>query len=268
MRTLALSIGKCCLPSYRRSASPLAPSTARRSFRRRSTCALSFPPIPLPRPASPGPCPRPPYLSCNDEYPCAILDGRHYVHHVGEHASKTHAGQRRCFPPTLRQRPEGQVPAAGAASVAAYPSPSRPLARTRRRQRPEGRPLARTRRRQRPEGRPLARTRQAPAGPRVSLSSSQSNPGLSAMLRATSSTAPSATVVICTRDRAAVLDACLQAVARLRYPHFQVLIVENGPPDGRTQSVAQRHGALYLSSPRASASAGRAMMAPGPAPPS
>ena len=68
--------------------------------------------------------------------------------------------------------------------------------------------------------------------------SSPSNPGLSA------------TVVICTRDRAHELGDCLQAVARLRYPRFEVLVVENGPPDGRTEAVAEWHGARYLSCSR------------------
>ena len=60
----------------------------------------------------------------------------------------------------------------------------------------------------------------------------------------------SATVVICTRDGAHELDRCLQAVARLHYPRFEVLVVENGPPDARTQAVAEWHGARYLNSPR------------------
>ena len=60
----------------------------------------------------------------------------------------------------------------------------------------------------------------------------------------------SATVVICTRDRAHELGDCLQAVARLRYPRFEVLVVENGPPDARTQGVAEWHGARYLNCPR------------------
>ena len=60
----------------------------------------------------------------------------------------------------------------------------------------------------------------------------------------------SATVVICTRGRAHELGLCLQAVARLRYPNFEVLVVENGPPDAHTQAVAEWHGAGYLNSPR------------------
>jgi glycosyltransferase involved in cell wall biosynthesis len=53
-------------------------------------------------------------------------------------------------------------------------------------------------------------------------------------------------VVICTRGRAHELGDCLQAVARLRYPRFEVLVGENGPPDGRTQAVAEWYGGRYL----------------------
>jgi GT2 family glycosyltransferase len=63
--------------------------------------------------------------------------------------------------------------------------------------------------------------------------------------------------VICTRERAGRLDACLQSIACLAYPCFQVLVVENGPPDGRTRAVAERHGALYLNSPRVGLSRAR-----------
>ena len=60
----------------------------------------------------------------------------------------------------------------------------------------------------------------------------------------------SATVVICTRGRAHELGLCLQAVARLRYPRFEVLVVENGPADANTQALAECYGARYLHSPR------------------
>ena len=80
--------------------------------------------------------------------------------------------------------------------------------------------------------------RPAPVFQRLRLNRTPSNPALSA------------TVVICTRGRALELGHCLQAVARLRYPCYEVLVVENGPPDGHTQAVAERHGARYLNSPR------------------
>jgi GT2 family glycosyltransferase len=74
--------------------------------------------------------------------------------------------------------------------------------------------------------------------PGTKLSLSQSNPALTA------------TIVICTRNRAEELDACLHAIAQLHYPQYEVLVVENGPPDGRTRAVAEGHGVRYLSSPR------------------
>jgi O-antigen biosynthesis protein len=60
---------------------------------------------------------------------------------------------------------------------------------------------------------------------------------------------PSCTVVVCTRNRPEQLDVCLAAVARLEYPCFDVLVVDNAPSDGRTQAVAARHGARYLVEP-------------------
>ena len=40
---------------------------------------------------------------------------------------------------------------------------------------------------------------------------------------------PTCTVVICTRDRPAELNRCLEALAELDYPHFDVLVVNNAP---------------------------------------
>jgi glycosyltransferase involved in cell wall biosynthesis len=63
------------------------------------------------------------------------------------------------------------------------------------------------------------------------------------------SASPSCTVVICTRDRPEQLDRCLAAVARLAYPHYDVLVVDNAPSDDRTRLVVARHGARYLLEP-------------------
>lgn len=59
----------------------------------------------------------------------------------------------------------------------------------------------------------------------------------------------SATVVICTRDRADELEGCLQSTSQLQYPDYSVLVVENGTPDGRTRALCQQYGARYLHSP-------------------
>jgi GT2 family glycosyltransferase len=69
------------------------------------------------------------------------------------------------------------------------------------------------------------------------LNLAQSNPVLSA------------TVVICTHNRADTLAACLHAISQLRYPEYNVLVVENGAADGRTRSLCDEQGVQYLHSP-------------------
>ena len=80
--------------------------------------------------------------------------------------------------------------------------------------------------------------RRAPVFPSQKLNDKPHNPELSA------------TVVICTRGRAHELGRCLQAVAKLRYSSFEVLVVDNGSPDPQTQAVAECYGARYLNSTR------------------
>jgi cellulose synthase/poly-beta-1,6-N-acetylglucosamine synthase-like glycosyltransferase len=60
---------------------------------------------------------------------------------------------------------------------------------------------------------------------------------------------PTCSVVICTRNRPQALDRCLQALAQLAYPHYEVLVVDNAPSDGRALEVARRWGARYLVEP-------------------
>jgi GT2 family glycosyltransferase len=69
------------------------------------------------------------------------------------------------------------------------------------------------------------------------LSLAQSNPVLSA------------TVVICTHNRPDKLAACLHAISQLRYPEYNVLVVENGAADGRTRPLCEERGVHYLHSP-------------------
>ncbi len=57
------------------------------------------------------------------------------------------------------------------------------------------------------------------------------------------------TVVIATRDRPAELERCLDALAHTRYPHYEVLVVDNAPSDARTCDIARRRGVSYLLEP-------------------
>jgi GT2 family glycosyltransferase len=44
--------------------------------------------------------------------------------------------------------------------------------------------------------------------------------------------APPVSVVVCTRDRPAQLEACLRRLRRQEYPRFEVVVVDNAPADG------------------------------------
>ncbi len=60
---------------------------------------------------------------------------------------------------------------------------------------------------------------------------------------------PSCSVVICTRDRPAQLNQCLEAVACLAYPNFDVFVVDNAPTQTQTREVAALWGARYVVEP-------------------
>jgi glycosyltransferase involved in cell wall biosynthesis len=60
---------------------------------------------------------------------------------------------------------------------------------------------------------------------------------------------PSCTVVICTRDRPECLDRCLEALSRVTYPNFEVLVVDNAPSDDRARQVAERWSARHVVEP-------------------
>lgn len=68
---------------------------------------------------------------------------------------------------------------------------------------------------------------------------------------------PTCTVVICTRNRPTELDRCLDGVAHLDYPQFDVLVVNNAPNDDRAWEVAARWGVSYLVEPVPGASHAR-----------
>lgn len=60
---------------------------------------------------------------------------------------------------------------------------------------------------------------------------------------------PTCTVVIATCGRPASLEQCLEAVGRLDYPRFYVLVVDNAPRDTRTREIAARRGVRYTVEP-------------------
>lgn len=68
---------------------------------------------------------------------------------------------------------------------------------------------------------------------------------------------PKCTVVICTRCRAAHLGRCLDAVAALVYPNFEVLVVDNTSGDPETQKIAARWNVRCLVEPRGGLSRAR-----------
>jgi GT2 family glycosyltransferase len=65
--------------------------------------------------------------------------------------------------------------------------------------------------------------------------------------------APPITVVVCTRDRAEALTACLDSLLAQEYPEFRVLVVDNAPSDESTAQVvraaAERGPVDYLRAP-------------------
>lgn len=66
-------------------------------------------------------------------------------------------------------------------------------------------------------------------------------------------------VVVCTRDRVADLERCLQSLRAQRYQDFEVIVVDDAPDDQPATDLARRFGARYLlqSSPGVSAARNR-----------
>jgi len=57
-------------------------------------------------------------------------------------------------------------------------------------------------------------------------------------------------VIICTRDRAQYLDACLQRLQSLDYADFEIIVVDNASHDTQTRDVARKYQARYVWEPR------------------
>lgn len=59
---------------------------------------------------------------------------------------------------------------------------------------------------------------------------------------------PVFTVVVCTRDRPAQLDACLEGLAEQRHPHFDILVVDNGGAEPAGE-ICRRRGVACIGEP-------------------
>lgn len=57
------------------------------------------------------------------------------------------------------------------------------------------------------------------------------------------------TVVVCTQDRPAELERCLQSLRQICYPAFEVLVIDNASSNSMARALAQRYGARYVYDP-------------------
>src|SRR5690242_8446913 len=68
---------------------------------------------------------------------------------------------------------------------------------------------------------------------------------------------PRVTVAVCTRDRPGHLAACLDALAKLTYWSFEILVVDNGSVGSTTRKVADSRGVRYVMEPNTGLSRAR-----------
>jgi glycosyltransferase involved in cell wall biosynthesis len=59
-------------------------------------------------------------------------------------------------------------------------------------------------------------------------------------------TLPPISVVVCTRDRAFSLERCLKSLAKLDYPIYEVVVVDNCSQDKEVREVVSRYGYNYI----------------------
>lgn len=60
---------------------------------------------------------------------------------------------------------------------------------------------------------------------------------------------PAISVVVCTRDRTALLEGCLQSLLALDYPDYEVLVIDNAPSDNATERLAAGFPVRYVREP-------------------
>lgn len=61
---------------------------------------------------------------------------------------------------------------------------------------------------------------------------------------------PPISVVVCTRDRTALLERCLRSLLALEYPAYEVIVVDNAPRDDATARLAAALPVRYVREPR------------------
>ncbi len=65
-----------------------------------------------------------------------------------------------------------------------------------------------------------------------------------------SSASPAFSVIICTHGRDRELDRCLEAVSRLNYSQFDIVVVDSAPHNSGAFEIARRWGVTYVMEPR------------------
>lgn len=63
-------------------------------------------------------------------------------------------------------------------------------------------------------------------------------------------TTPSCSVVVCTRHRPELLARCLNALALLDHPSYELLVVDNTPGERKVEQLAMAAGARYVVEPQ------------------
>jgi O-antigen biosynthesis protein len=58
--------------------------------------------------------------------------------------------------------------------------------------------------------------------------------------------APTFSVIVCTRNGSRTLEECLVSLERIRYPHFEILVVDDGSTDHSREIIQQHPRARYL----------------------
>ncbi|MEJ7607378.1 MAG: glycosyltransferase family 2 protein [Bryobacteraceae bacterium] len=54
------------------------------------------------------------------------------------------------------------------------------------------------------------------------------------------------TVAVCTRDRHLALRRCLESIAKLHYPNYEVLVVDNASKSDATRELTLQYGFRYV----------------------